>query len=274
MADFEGALPVKTARDDDVKIKIVDFSSGESATAGLNIDSNGAALVRAVSLDIRPIVAATDSITVEGSVTVSATDLDIRDLVFATDKVDVSGSTVTVTATDLDIRALTFATDKVDVSGSTVTVTATALDTRDLTAARDTVKISDGTDLLAINADGSLNVSLVPGAKAQVNAYGTAVVNKNATHNFDYTIPSGQTFEGVSVLVGCRGAIRVEYGIFDGVTFSPLGVYFQLPASNSDILISNVRIVGDGDLILRVTVTNLDNSGDVYATIKGFNLPT
>jgi hypothetical protein len=119
------------------------------------------------------------------SLAVTATDLDIRDLVFATDKVDVSGSEVsldsatlaaleniTVSATDLDIRDLAFATDKVDVSGSEVsldsatlaaleniTVSATDLDIRDLTHVSDSIKIGDGTDFLAINADGSINVN-------------------------------------------------------------------------------------------------------------------
>jgi len=45
----------------------------------------------------------------------------------------------------------------VDV-GNTVTVQATDLDIRDLDAAQDNVAISDGTDVLAINADGSINV--------------------------------------------------------------------------------------------------------------------
>ena len=119
------------------------------------------------------------------SLAVTATDLDIRDLVFATDKVDVSGSEVsldattlaaleniTVSATDLDIRDLAFATDKVDVTGSEVelgattlaaleniTVSATDLDIRDLTHVSDSIKIGDGTDFLAINADGSINVN-------------------------------------------------------------------------------------------------------------------
>lgn len=106
------------------------------------------------------------------SLAVTATDLDIRDLAFATDKVDVSGSEVsldaatlaaleniTVSATDLDIRDLAFATDKVDVSGSSVTVSATDLDIRDLTHVSDSIKIGDGTDFLAINADGSINVN-------------------------------------------------------------------------------------------------------------------
>jgi hypothetical protein len=44
------------------------------------------------------------------------------------------------------------------VDGS-VTVNATDLDIRDLTHVSDSVKIGDGTDLLAVNNDGSINVS-------------------------------------------------------------------------------------------------------------------
>lgn len=72
--------------------------------------------------------------------------------------VDSSGF-LKVSGSDFDIRDLAFATDSVDVSGSTVTVTATDLDIRDLTHVSDSVKIGDGTDFLAINADGSINVN-------------------------------------------------------------------------------------------------------------------
>jgi hypothetical protein len=114
------------------------------------------------------------AINADGSINavVTATDLDIRNLAFATDKVDVSGSSVTVTAADLDIRDLAFATDKVDVSGSTVelgattlaaleniTVSATDFDIRNLSAAQDNVAIANGANVLAVNADGSINVN-------------------------------------------------------------------------------------------------------------------
>lgn len=149
--------------------------------AGNSISSTGGAL----HVDIQ-----------NASIAVTATDLDIRDLAFATDKVDVSGSsnvavtdgggsltvdgtvavssvggTVAVTqstspwvvsATDLDIRDLAFATDSVTAhqGGSwTVTATATDLDIRDLTHVSDSIKIGDGTDFLAVNADGSINVA-------------------------------------------------------------------------------------------------------------------
>ena len=46
----------------------------------------------------------------------------------------------------------------VNIANANVTVDATDLDIRDLSAAQDNVAISDGTDTLAINADGSINV--------------------------------------------------------------------------------------------------------------------
>lgn len=83
--------------------------------------------------------------------------------------------TVTVDATDLDIRQLVHTggtPDSVQVGDGTeillinadgsvnAVVTATDLDIRDLSAAQDNVAISDGTDTLAIESDGSINVNL------------------------------------------------------------------------------------------------------------------
>lgn len=47
----------------------------------------------------------------------------------------------------------------VNVINASIEVTAADLDIRDLDAAQDNVAISDGTDVLAINADGSLNIT-------------------------------------------------------------------------------------------------------------------
>lgn len=80
--------------------------------------------------------------------------------------VEITNASVVVSATDLDIRDLQFATDSVDVSGSSVSisgsvaVTATDLDIRDITHVSDSIKVGDGTDFLAVNADGSINVNL------------------------------------------------------------------------------------------------------------------
>lgn len=122
------------------------------------------------------------NVNVTNSLSISATDLDIRDLVFATDKVDVSGSEVsldaatlaaleniTVSATDLDIRDLVYTQDSItahqggtwviDSISNAVTVTALNLDIRDLSHSQDSIKIGDGTNFLAVNGDGSINVN-------------------------------------------------------------------------------------------------------------------
>lgn len=46
----------------------------------------------------------------------------------------------------------------------TVSVTATDLDTRDLSQTTDSVRVGDGSDTLAVNADGSINVQFTTGA--------------------------------------------------------------------------------------------------------------
>jgi hypothetical protein len=59
-----------------------------------------------------------------------------------------------------------------------ITVTATDLDIRDLTHVSDSVKIGDGTDFLAVNTDGSINVAQASATNA---AYGAASVTNTAT---------------------------------------------------------------------------------------------
>jgi hypothetical protein len=93
---------------------------------------------------------------VNSSIAVTATDLDIRDLAFATDKVDVSGSEVSLDAATL----AALETITVLQGTSPWVVSATDLDIRDLSHSQDSVKIGDGTDFLAVNADGSINVAI------------------------------------------------------------------------------------------------------------------
>lgn len=85
--------------------------------------------------------------------------------------VSIANASIVVTATDLDIRDLSAATDSVaawthDGTGTAITSTAGALDVNlkspitvdvSLDHTNDSVKIGDGTDLMAVNADGSIN---------------------------------------------------------------------------------------------------------------------
>lgn len=303
MADFNGAKPVQTVRDDEFKIQIVDGASGENATNKLSIlaeadalagkfgvlvfgeDASGNAAnlpigtngvkVEASDLDIRDLNSATDSVTViQGTDpwNVAATDLDIRNLDKTVDSVSAEiTNTVTVQATDLDVRPLTFATDSVDVSGSSVTVSATDLDVRDLTHVSDSIKIGDGTEFLAVNADGSINVVVQDASGTDVCDFQTtATVGASSVVNHDYVVTSGLTFYGQTVLVGARGAVKVEVGTWDGTTFVPKFVYFQDPKENKDHNIARLSLLGDGTATIRLRITNTDGqSSDVYSTLQG-----
>lgn len=67
----------------------------------------------------------------------------------------------------------------VNADGSiNVVATATDLDIRDLTHASDSVKVGDGTDFLAINGDGSINIAQAAATSA---AYGEETVTTTAT---------------------------------------------------------------------------------------------
>ena len=159
MSDFNSSLPVRTENNGDVVSRISDGTITSqlltvNADGSVNItDNNGSLTVDAVNLDIRDLSHTQDSVKVGDGTDLLAINTDGS--VNITD----NGGSLTVDATNLDIRDLAFATDKVDVSGSSVTVSATDLDIRDLSHTQDSVKIGDGTDFLAVNTDGSLNIT-------------------------------------------------------------------------------------------------------------------
>ena len=128
-----------------------------------------------------------------------------------------SDSPWAVEATDLDIRDLAFATDSVDVSGSSVTVSATDLDIRDLDHAQDSIKIGDGTDFLAVEADGSINVnaseagfSSCNNATVAIAATATDVVATELSGRKELTL---QNVGGKDVYIGCDNTVTTSNGI-------------------------------------------------------------
>lgn len=290
MADYNSSLPIRTENSGDVIAKIADASTPSqqlavNADGSVNITDNGG------------------SITVDGSVTVSATDLDIRDLSYTQDSVEVrqatranlnanatiqvggtdvangnpvpvsdAGGSLTVDANNLDIRDLVFATDKVDVSGSSVTVSATDLDIRNLSASQDNVAISDGTDTLAVNADGSINV--VTTNPTGIKDYSTAsAIASGATSNHNYT--TAAAFKLTRVDASASGKMKIEIQIETGAatnTFNTVEVQFNSTATpNMGAIFYPPLDVASGARV-RVIRTNKDNqSMDVYSTIKGYD---
>jgi hypothetical protein len=267
MSDFNSSLPVRTELPGDVIVKIADATTTTQQLA-VNVDGSVNAVVTATNLDIRDLTPAQDKVAIgdgtdtlainaDGSINsvVTATNLDIRDLAFATDKVDVSGSSVSITGS--------------------VTVTATDLDIRNLSATQDNVAISDGTDTLAINTDGSINVNIVSAtAGTSINNYNTAAnVSGGATSNHDYTVTAGKTLMLNQIEASASGKMKIEVQIESGVstnTFTTRFVQFNSTATPiMSIKLNNAISVAAG-VRVRVIRTNKEGSSqDLYSTISG-----
>lgn len=228
-----------------------------------------------------------------GSITVDAVNLDIRDLVFATDKVDVSGSVVALDAGTLAaLESITVQNGAgaaavniqdggnsitVDDGGGsitvdgTVTVTATDLDIRDLTHVSDSVKIGDGTDFLAINADGSINVipQEDPGTEV-VNYDLTSAVAAGATDNHDFLVTTGgRLYQVMATASGrMRAEVQIETGSATNV-FNTVMVGFNSTANpNMNLQLAKYATIPTGARV-RVIRRNSEPlaAQDVYSTI-------
>jgi hypothetical protein len=172
-----------TASQDNVAISDGTDTLAVNADGSINVTINNATVtVDATDLDIRDLSASQDNVAIsdgtdtlevnaDGSINsvVTATDLDIRDLSSASDSVEVLQAThdnlnlnANIQVGDADVAN----GNPVPVSdaGGSLTVDATDLDIRDLSASQDNVAISDGTDTLAIETDGSINVNATQAA--------------------------------------------------------------------------------------------------------------
>jgi len=162
----------------------------------------------------------------------------------------------------------------VSISGS-VTVTATDLDIRDLSHTQDSVEIGDGTDTLAVNTDGSINVNIVTAALSdELHDYDTAAaVASDTSDNHDYTA-SGGVFLLTSVILSGSGNIKGE--LINDATGTPATVcVIFLNGKEGDtkqIVFEPAVEVADAD-VLRFTRTNRQGSAaDVYSTFVGRQL--
>lgn len=287
----------------DLDIRDLAFATDKVDVTGSQVSLDSTTLaalenitVSATDLDIRNLSDATDSVSAKQSgtwtvdavqsgswtVTATATDLDIRDLAFATDKVDVSGSSVelgattlaaleniTVSATDLDIRNLSNATDSVTAhqGGSwSVTASATDLDIRDLSHSQDSIKLGDGTDFLAINSDGSLNVKISDGSPGtEVTDYNTANLASNASGDHTYTSTGNFYLQQISG--SASGAMKMELKVNGATKY----VFFTSASNlNYSFKLEQPLLATSGQTVV-ITRTNRDKSAeDVYTTIAGY----
>jgi hypothetical protein len=274
MASYDGAIGIKTIRDDETKIILVDGASGDSATKKLSVVGEGDA-----------ITAATNDFGVPMMVRDENGDYKIFEVG--------AGSSVTVTATDLDIRDLTHVSDSVKIGDGTdfaaisdtgeVSVSVTKAQAADGAAApAEALQIAgkDGSgnlQVLSTDTAGKLNVNAVLGqipAADMVCEFFTQVAGVvNTEYLFFYVVPSGRTFYGKTVQFGSDGKILGKFGTssdglaLDGQKFQS----FQQPKDTKDHACESLVLLGDGTAAICVAVTPKDGAADdIFATLQGF----
>lgn len=157
---------------------------------------------------------------------------------------------------------------KVNADGSIDSnITATDLDIRDLSASQDNVAISDGTDTLAINSDGSINVKVDSDVSGdEIVDFQTSVsVAKNSSVNHDYTVSALKTFIGQEAWISGSGKLKVELLVNGSTNW----VGFNSTANPNIRIPLNKIVKASAAQVIRFTITNRDNAQDVYSTLAG-----
>jgi hypothetical protein len=231
------------------------------------------------------------SFEISNTVTMQATDLDIRDLSYLQDSVtahlasgsqiEITNASLTVEATDLDIRPLSSATDSITVSATafdiralsaatdSMTVQATDLDIRNLSHSQDSLKIGDGTDFMAINGDGSLNVKLIEKTQAYSYQNDSAIAaSASATHEFT---SSADSMVASAVRASASGKMKIEVKLETGAgsgVFNTVAVAYNSAANpNIDLSLEEVVPVLNGRKIQIVKYNRDSSAMDMHSTL-------
>ena len=279
--DVNATVTLETAYVDDSafaigvdKVNAQGFLADETATD--SVDEGDIGIAR-MTLDRRMIVAADQNgswtvavSAVSGTVAVTQSGTwniaTVTTLTGITNDVNIAdgGNSITVDAVNLDIRDLTHVSDSVSIGDGT-----TLADVLDGTIDALYVAITDGTNVVAPNADGSVNVVFGVGG-TRVHKYATATPGAGASSNNDYTVV-GSTFELQRVSWGGSGKMKVE------IQSGPVGALVTKAVGFSEKDITNsiefnpalsVPVASTGTV--RVIMTNRQGAAvDVYSTIMG-----
>lgn len=158
-----------------------------------------------------------------------------------------------------------------------VTVSATDLDIRDLTDASDKVAIGDGTDTLAINSDGSINVNVVSSViSGEVHDYDTAsAIASDASDNHDYAT-ANTTFLLKSVIVSGSGNIKFEIQTGPVASLATVAVGFLTGRQGDTKQVffdPAIEVPSTSTGTTRIIRTNRQGAAtDLYSTIIGLDI--
>jgi len=206
-----------------------------------------------------------NAITIDGTLTGITNDVNIAD---GGNSITVDGTVAATQSGTWNIGTVASITADVNIAdgGNSITVDAVQLDIDDLSATSDNVAISDGTDTLAVNGDGSINVVVSGSSGTAIADYdAVAALAAAGSDNHDYTAAGG-AFSPTSVSVSGESigtfailANAVAIATLRTSVENPNAVY-EFPAGFS---IADTQV-------LRVTRTNDSNKVHNFeSTING-----
>lgn len=287
--------PVKISRNlDDNAVANVIYAGLSDGTDSLAINADGSInatinnasiVVTATDLDIRDLSHTQDSISIgDGTDLLSINNDGSINITDNGGSLTVDGTVAATQSGTWDIGTLTSITNDVNIADGgnsitvddggtsltvdgTVTVTATDLDIRDLSATQDNVAISDGTDTLAVNADGSINVVVAASSGTAVTDYSEAAALATLTSsNHDYTA-SGGAFEVRRIEVSGESIGTFEI-LLNGVAKGKIRTSVEEP--NAVFNFEDGTTVADTQVV-RVVRTNDSNKTHAFnSTIIGY----
>jgi len=223
-----------------------------------------------------------NTITVDGTVAISGTVAvtqsgtwniaTVTTLTGITNDVNIAdgGNSITVDAANLDIRDLTHVSDTVGIGDGT-----TLADVLNGTIDALQVAITDGTDQLAINSNGSINVNFTEAAiTGEVHDYDTAVaIASDASDTHVYTVQTAMLLK--SVIVSGSGNIKFEIqaGATAGPTTYAVGFLTGRQGDTKQIVFDPaIEVPTTGTGVVNVVRTNRQGAAtDLYSTIIGID---
>jgi hypothetical protein len=288
MAD--GSFPGLVSRNRDVNstsnvifTQLADDGGNAVTVTGNALDVNATVTLETAYVDDSAFTIATDKVNAQGfladeTATDSVDEGDIGLARMTLDRRMITSSEQSGTWNIGTVTTLTGITNDVNIAdgGNSITVDAVQLDIDDLDAANDNVAISDGTDTLAINTDGSINVNVTPGpVTGEVHNYDTAsAVASDATDNHDYTV-ANTTFLLTSVIVSGSGNVKFEIqtGPLASLVTRAVGFLTGRQGDTKQVFFDpaiEVPVTSTGTV--RVIRTNRQGaSTDLYSTIIGID---
>lgn len=174
------------------------------------------------------------------------------------------GNSITVDAIDLDIRDLTHVSDSVAIGDGT-----TLADVLNGTIDALQVALTDGTDQLAINTDGSINVNLVTGVLSDeyhVADIGTPLANATDTHT---VTASGGVMLVTSITVSGSGGVK--YVAKNAGTEVMTG-FLGRDGNTDQILFDPAVEVADAAAFTIERTNRQNQANDVYSSVFGRQL--